>query len=163
MIKVLLVDNHSIPGCSLHARIAGAAASGHGQYQPGNCLYVRDQHQNSRHVPLPPVEETRFTQQCRIVTVCHSEPSDRFIGFKIKVLDCVIGRRRITIQPSLSGLAQNFILKPIQPGNHSALNFVRNFLTTKSLIFRQINQKISNLHPPLKRLDNWIVSGIRWI
>ena len=30
---------------------------------------------------------------------------------KIKVLDCVIGQRRITIQPSLSGLAQHFILK----------------------------------------------------
>ena len=35
------------------------------------------------------------------------------IGFKIKVLDCVIGRRRITIQPSPSGLAQTIILKPI--------------------------------------------------
>jgi hypothetical protein len=33
------------------------------------------------------------------------------IGFKIKVLDSIIGRRRITIQPSPSGLAQNFILK----------------------------------------------------
>jgi hypothetical protein len=28
-------------------------------------------------------------------------------------LDCVIGRRRITIQPPLSGLAKTSILKPI--------------------------------------------------
>jgi hypothetical protein len=37
-------------------------------------------------------------------------------NFKIKVLDCVIGRRRITMQPSPSGLGQNFILKPIASG-----------------------------------------------
>jgi hypothetical protein len=43
------------------------------------------------------------------------------IGFKIKVLDCVIGRRRITIQPSPSGLAQTIILKPIGRGKHSRL------------------------------------------
>jgi hypothetical protein len=36
-----------------------------------------------------------------------------FIDFKIKVLGCVIGRRRITIQPSPSGLAQTIIVKPI--------------------------------------------------
>ena len=35
------------------------------------------------------------------------------IGFKKKVLGCVIGRRRITIQPSPSGLAKTIILKPI--------------------------------------------------
>jgi hypothetical protein len=35
------------------------------------------------------------------------------IGFKIKVLDCVIGRRRITIQPFPSGLAKTIISKPI--------------------------------------------------
>ena len=35
------------------------------------------------------------------------------IGFKIKVFDCVIGPRRITIQPSPSGLAQTIISKPI--------------------------------------------------
>ena len=32
---------------------------------------------------------------------------------KIKVLGCVIGRRRITIQPSPSGLDKTIILKPI--------------------------------------------------
>jgi hypothetical protein len=34
------------------------------------------------------------------------------IGFKIN-LDIDIGRRRMTIQPSYSGLAKNFILKPL--------------------------------------------------
>ncbi|MGA9263383.1 MAG: hypothetical protein WBV95_15505 [Desulfobacterales bacterium] len=46
----------------------------------------------------------------------------RYIGFKIKVLDCVIGRRRITIQPSPSGLAKNFILKPID--RYSAFKWI---------------------------------------
>jgi len=40
-------------------------------------------------------------------------PLDVTIVLKIKVLDCVIVRRRITIQPSPSSLAKNFILKPI--------------------------------------------------
>ena len=35
------------------------------------------------------------------------------IGVKIKILGCVIGRRRITMQPPLSGLVKTFILKPI--------------------------------------------------
>jgi len=35
------------------------------------------------------------------------------IDFKIKILGCVIGRRRIKqIQPPSSGLAKNFISKP---------------------------------------------------
>jgi len=42
--------------------------------------------------------------------------SNVVIGFKIKVFDCVIGRRRITIQPSPSDFAKNFILKPIASG-----------------------------------------------
>ena len=36
-----------------------------------------------------------------------------YIGFKIAALDCVIGRRRITIQPSPSIPAKTVILKPI--------------------------------------------------
>jgi hypothetical protein len=32
--------------------------------------------------------------------------SCRNLGFNVKFLDCVIGRRRITIQPSPSGLAK---------------------------------------------------------
>jgi hypothetical protein len=36
-----------------------------------------------------------------------------FIGFKIILLDCVIGRRRISIQPPPSSLAKRIILKPI--------------------------------------------------
>jgi hypothetical protein len=35
-------------------------------------------------------------------------------------LDCVIGRRRITIQPPPSGLAKNIILKPIGADLESA-------------------------------------------
>jgi hypothetical protein len=38
---------------------------------------------------------------------------DVTIGFKIILLDCVIGRRRITIQPPPSSLAKRIILKPI--------------------------------------------------
>ncbi len=37
----------------------------------------------------------------------------QLIGFEMTVLDCVIGRRRITIQPSPSGLAKTVISKPI--------------------------------------------------
>jgi hypothetical protein len=35
------------------------------------------------------------------------------MGLKIKVLGWVIGRRRMTIQPSSAGLAKTIILKPI--------------------------------------------------
>ena len=42
---------------------------------------------------------------------------------KIKVLECVIGRRRITIQPSFSIPAQTIILKPIVHPS-SSLNFL---------------------------------------
>jgi len=36
-----------------------------------------------------------------------------FYRLLIKVLGCVIGRRRITLQPSPSGLAKTIIVKPI--------------------------------------------------
>jgi hypothetical protein len=34
-------------------------------------------------------------------------------GFKIKVLDCIISRRRVTMRPSPSGIAKNVILEPL--------------------------------------------------
>jgi hypothetical protein len=49
-------------------------------------------------------------QVCKPLTLCAVTMA---IDFTIKVLDCVIGRRRITIQPPPSGLAKIFILKPI--------------------------------------------------
>ena len=50
---------------------------------------------------------------------------DTSIGFKITFLDCVIDRRRITIQPSPSGLAKNVILKPIASGNWGRSDGIR--------------------------------------
>ena len=44
-----------------------------------------------------------------VITFCHPA-----IGFKIKILDYVVGRRRITsLRPPLSGLVKTVILKPI--------------------------------------------------
>jgi hypothetical protein len=37
--------------------------------------------------------------------------------FKVKILDCVKGRRRITLQPYPSGLAKNLVLNPITAGS----------------------------------------------
>ncbi|MGB5620271.1 MAG: hypothetical protein WBM78_25755, partial [Desulfobacterales bacterium] len=46
--------------------------------------------------------------------VCYVHPCHlRFYSLQDKDFGCVIGRRRITIQPSPSSLAKIFILKPI--------------------------------------------------
>ncbi len=42
----------------------------------------------------------------------------------MKVLDCVIGRRCITIQPSPSGRAKNFTLKPLVNSNKCLIGFL---------------------------------------
>jgi hypothetical protein len=43
---------------------------------------------------------------------------DTFIGFKIKLLDCGIGRRRIAIRLPPSSHAKKFILKPVEGSTH---------------------------------------------
>jgi hypothetical protein len=48
----------------------------------------------------------RLSGRCRIASFIYT-------GFETKVLDGVIGRRRITTAFSVSGLAQNFISKPM--------------------------------------------------
>jgi hypothetical protein len=48
----------------------------------------------------------RLSGRCRIASFIYT-------GFERKVLDGVIGRRRITTAFSVSGLAQNFISKPM--------------------------------------------------
>jgi hypothetical protein len=51
-----------------------------------------------------------------VVRFLPAQPFDSplLIGFKIILLDCVIGRRRIAIQPPPSSLAKRIILKPIE-------------------------------------------------
>ena len=85
--------------------------------------YRRHRHQDTlrdqptrRHRHRAPIR-VQLTHPLRVYIPLHQFfPSKALIiniSFRIKILDCVIGRRRITIQPSPSGIAKTIILKPI--------------------------------------------------
>ena len=61
---------------------------------------------------MGPVDQDRELDKVNKMTRRSARPIYCAIGDKITVFDCVIGRWRLTIQPSSSSLAQNFILKP---------------------------------------------------
>ena len=66
--------------------------------------------------PFPPPAPQRFSPHCSPVSqvlCCCPTSVAAHIGFKIINLDCVIGRRSITIRLPPSSLAKLIILKPI--------------------------------------------------
>lgn len=80
----------------------------------------------SRNIPGVPLGEDRVDVEKlhRLLKTEGRQLGARIdIDLKIKVLDCVIGRRRVTIQPSHCSLAQTIILKPIRHPL-STLNFL---------------------------------------